>query len=282
MTATDQKAQSHDQPAWKRFVVDTREAADSMAAANLLADPGGTTKALVVVAITAALALTSINFFAFDPTWLVSSLRWIGLVDLADSLGRAFTSSVHAQFWQLVHWAAVQVGSYTVFPLLAARVLKLPVRDLGLRFQGQWRHGRIYLVLLAASLPFVALASLRSDFVAKYPFYHPLAGEGVWPFLGLWWVLYALQFVALEFFFRGFMIHGLKHRLGFAAVFAMVIPYNMIHFQKPLLEALAAILGGSVLGILSLRTRSIWWGAALHISIAGTMDVLSLTRQGWF
>jgi membrane protease YdiL (CAAX protease family) len=64
------------------------------------------------------------------------------------------------------------------------------------------------------------------------------------------------------------------------AVFVMIVPYNMIHFQKPGLEALAAILGGLVLGSLSLKTRSIWWGAMLHLAVAGTMDVLSLVQRG--
>ena len=31
---------------------------------------------------------------------------------------------------------------------------------------------------------------------------------------------------------------------------------------------------------LSLKTRSVWWGAALHISIAFTMDVCALTHAG--
>jgi membrane protease YdiL (CAAX protease family) len=54
----------------------------------------------------------------------------------------------------------------------------------------------------------------------------------------------------------------------------------MLHYQKPVLEALAAIAGGVVLGSLSLKMRSIWWGAMLHIGVAGTMDVLSLSQKG--
>ena len=83
-----------------------------------------------------------------------------------------------------------------------------------------------------------------------------------------WWSLYALQFVALEFFFRGFLVHGLAPRLGWVSIFVMVVPYNMLHFGKPMPEAFVAIAGGVVLGTLSLRTRSIWWGASLHIAIA--------------
>ena len=76
------------------------------------------------------------------------------------------------------------------------------------------------------------------------------------------------------------MVHGLKSLFGYMAVIIMVVPYTMIHFRKPLLEAIGAIFGGTILGTMSLKTRSVWWGAALHVSIAGLMDVLSLSHKG--
>ena len=91
------------------------------------------------------------------------------------------------------------------------------------------------------------IASYTGAFQAKYPFYDLTAGEGLWPNMAMWWVVYGLQFMALEFFFRGFMVHGLKHRLGYMAIFVMVVPYNMLHFNKPVLEAVAAIGGAIVL-----------------------------------
>ena len=133
---------------------------------------------------------------------------------------------------------------------------------------------------MASFLPFVVYASYSPAFQAKYPFYDLAPGEGLFPTMAVWWFLYAAQFVALEFFFRGFMVHGLKDRVGYASIFVMMVPYNMIHFGKPMTEALAAIGGGAVLGTLSLRTGSIWWGAALHIGIAGAMDVLAWATRG--
>ena len=45
---------------------------------------------------------------------------------------------------------------------------------------------------------------------SAYPFYKH-AGDSWADFLG-WESVYILQFFALEFFFRGFLLHGLKHR----------------------------------------------------------------------
>jgi membrane protease YdiL (CAAX protease family) len=52
----------------------------------------------------------------------------------------------------------------------------------------------------------------------------------------------------------------------------------MIHFGKPFLETLAAVLAGIVLGTLALRTRSIWSGFLIHVSVAISMDVAALLQ----
>jgi membrane protease YdiL (CAAX protease family) len=138
-------------------------------------------------------------------------------------------------------------------------------------------------VFVAVMVPLVFFFSATKHFQEAYPFYHSwrLEDDG-WGRLLLWEALYACQFIALEFFFRGFMVHGLKHRFGVYSVFVMTVPYCMIHFQKPLPECVASIIAGVALGLMSLKTRSVWLGAALHISVAWGMDVCSLFRKGAF
>jgi membrane protease YdiL (CAAX protease family) len=92
----------------------------------------------------------------------------------------------------------------------------------------------------------------------------------------MWEALYAAQFLALEFFFRGFLLQGLRRALGANAIFVMLVPYCMIHFGKPLPETLGAIGAGLILGTLAMRTRSIWGGVLIHVGVATTMDVLAL------
>ncbi|HHC07249.1 MAG TPA: CPBP family intramembrane metalloprotease [Actinobacteria bacterium] len=174
----------------------------------------------------------------------------------------------------LVWWATVAVVGYVGGPLLAARVLGDDPATYGLR--RRVRGIAPYLVLYVLSLPFIALAASDPSFLDRYPFYRLAPGEPWFPALWIWWGFYALQFVALEFFFRGFLVHGLQDRFGVGAVFVMVVPYALIHVHKPFPEALAAILGGTVLGLLSLEGRSIWPAAGLHVAVAATMDLLAL------
>ena len=189
--------------------------------------------------------------------------------------------STHRDWNQLAFWAIVVIASYVIPPVLVIRfVLREGASDYGLRVRGILPHVRTYAILYAVAAPLIVAASFTASFQDRYPFFHPAAGHSLWPYMYGWWLLYWLQFCALEFFFRGFLLHGLAPRLGWAAIFAMALPYNMLHYSKPMPEALAAIVGGIVLGTLSLKTRSVWWGAALHISIAFTMDVCALTHAG--
>jgi len=55
----------------------------------------------------------------------------------------------------------------------------------------------------------------------------------------------------------------------------------MIHFQKPFLEALASILAGTILGMIALRTRSIFYGILIHCSVAISMDMAALIRKDY-
>ncbi len=265
---------------WRRFVrtfvTDVRASANARAVVSKDTD-----RKMVIVFVVAAIALTCGNFLSdgTNPSWLESSLRAAGLPSLARRLHDAMLVSSHRDFNQLAYWAIVVIFFYVVPATLCIKlVFRERVRDYGLHFQGS--HARNYIPLYLIAAPLIIAFSFTAAFQEKYPFYHPPAAHSLWPYMYAWWALYWLQFVALEFFFRGFLVHGLAPRLGWAAIFAMVLPYNMLHYGKPMAEALAAIVGGVVLGTLSLKTRSIWWGAALHISIALTMDVCALWHLG--
>ena len=172
------------------------------------------------------------------------------------------------------------LGCFTFYFLLPAlvvrRVFGHRLRDYGLNFDGFFKHLWIYGLMFIPVAILVWIVANDPDFQRQYPFYkNP---RGIADFL-VWEFFYALQFFSLEFFFRGFMLHGAKDKLGRFAIFAMVVPYTMIHFRKPLYETIGAVIAGSALGVLSLRTRSIMGGFLIHVAVAISMDVAALLMR---
>jgi hypothetical protein len=178
-------------------------------------------------------------------------------------------------YWR-VYWGLSRYVAYllplAVWPLL----FKENPLDLGLRVRGFFEHAWIYLLCLVVVIPALALVAHLGDFGTFYPMYH-LASRS-WLDFAVWEALYIGQFFTLEVFFRGFWVRG-SRALGSNAIFFMVVPYVMIHFPKPYLEACGALVAGVVLGSLSMKTRSIWAGFLVHSTVAILMDLLALDHR---
>lgn len=233
----------------------------------------------VTAAITVAVMLTVLNFWVLRGKFgiLLTGAISPWLEGMADGETRALLLQIRP-LYRHVSWSLGCLLFYFVIPaVIVVGVFREPLSNFGISTRGFVRHLPFYLMLFLPVLGSVILASYTGAFQKTYPFYHnPLA---IWD-LVLWEFFYCLQFFALEFFFRGFMIHAMKYRMGSMAVLAMVVPYCMIHFQKPMAEALGAIVAGTVLGILSLRTNTIWGGVFIHSSVAIAMDLASLIQRG--
>lgn len=176
-------------------------------------------------------------------------------------------------------WTLWHVVGFVVIPFFVIRYgLKTSFLDMGWRWQDTSKHWLGYLLLLSPILVFIVIVSQGQDFIDHYPFYKQ-AGRSWFDFFA-WEFLYLLQFICLEFFFRGFFINSLRPAVGANAVWIMCVPYMMIHFPKLWMEAGGAILFGLFLGILALRSRSIWGGFCVHAGVAVSMDVASLIKQG--
>jgi len=234
----------------------------------------------VVLILLAIGTVIAIRYGGLSSTtaWLTTTLDGVALDGLSNRFDRALGQSEHASFNRRMYWGLFRWVVYAVPAVLVARyVLRTRLRDLGLKAgPGLRRHAPLYLGLYLLLLPFVVAASFNGEFQDTYPFYEPPPGVGYWPRFYIWQAVYAGQFLALEFFFRGVLVHGLARRFGAMAVFIALIPYVMIHLTKPLAEALGSIVAGTVLGFLSLRTGSVYLGAALHFAVALTIDILVL------
>lgn len=150
----------------------------------------------------------------------------------------------------------------------------LSPRAAGVTVRGTWRDAPLYGVLYLLAIPLLLWAACQPDFASLYPFYRPRGGSLREPDYLLFEASYFVQFFALEYFFRGFITLGLKPALGRASVLVMLAPYCMIHFHKPLPEALGAIGAGLLLGTLSWRNGTIIWGWFLHYAVGLSMNVL--------
>ncbi|HEY0193874.1 MAG TPA: CPBP family intramembrane glutamic endopeptidase [Kofleriaceae bacterium] len=183
-----------------------------------------------------------------------------------------------SRYWELrgyAWWSGWRVLGYVLVPMAVLACLPgQRIRDYYVSPRGTIRHLWIYGVLFAAVLPAVILASRMPAFRETYPFYR-LANRSYEDLL-MWELLYGAQFLSLEFFFRGFILQGLRPALGANALFVMLVPYCMIHYGKPFPETIGAIGAGLILGTLAMRTRSIWGGVLIHVGVATTMDVLAL------
>jgi len=221
----------------------------------------------VIVLLVSIVCLIGLNFFTNASTLPFA--------------GQGFRGK-HYLFYHYSYWALASSFFYLALPIFAIKVLfKERLREYGLKREQFFGYFKVYLLVFLIVFPLILMVSYTPAFQATYPFYYPLGGELI-PYYLIWEFFYVIQFFALEFFFRGFMVHGLKKDLGLLSVFVMVVPYCMIHFSKPLPECIGSIFAGVFLGLMSYKTRSIWMGALLHTAAALSMNWLSLWQRGYF
>ena len=231
----------------------------------------------VFALVYAAVGLTCISYLK-DPKYLAAILSNTQFANI----GIEAAEPTNNNLYRLVWWVFVSMTFYFVIPaLFVVFVQKRKLSEIGLSLSIENGFFKLLVICIAIMLPLVYLMSLTGSFSSKYPFLQVYNGD---PYLSstllIWELVYFLQFFGLEFFFRGFLVHSLKPSLGFYSIFAMMVPYCMIHFQKPMTETFAAIIAGIFLGWLSYKNGNIWLGLVLHCAVAFTMDILALYAKG--
>jgi membrane protease YdiL (CAAX protease family) len=151
-------------------------------------------------------------------------------------------------------------------------VLKEKVSDYGLGFGNVKRGLMLSLAFFLFCAPVIVFLLASSDFKRYYlPQLNNLSSTEAWVAQGI------KDFLCIfkgEFILRGFLLFGLRNVLGnFFAVLIQIIPYVLLHLGKPELECYGSIVFGFALGYLALYTRSIWYGAILHWSIACAFNI---------
>lgn len=234
---------------------------------------------VAIICISVVLSLLSIHYCGS----FTNAINTVNFIDTksGSSLNKFFYEGQYAQLYRLSYWILVLTLGYFLIPIIIIKtIFKESLKNYGLTLKNAFKDYKLFLIILLFMIPIVFAISFSTNFQSKYPFYHLNQNETLNFKFFFWEIEYFFQFFALEFFFRGFLLHGLKHRFGYYSVFIMTIPYCMIHFEKPMPEAIAAIIAGIILGTLSLKSKNIWLGVFIHCSIAITMDICALWQKG--
>ncbi len=263
---------------WRQLLVEPWDRIDARDKGQARVGRLSARAAAVWTVVVASLMLTTLRFVVMDHE--VQQLFARGCVGLAETLSPALGKALLPYEPLLVNlsWVAGCLTCYVAIPaLVVQRVFGLTLSEFYLAPREYLKHLPIYALLFAPVGLLVLLVARAPEFQQQYPFFTSHVGPGAQI---AWEIGYGLQFFALEFFFRGFLLRGLAAEMGATAVLAMAIPYCMIHFGKPLPECLGSIIAGIVLGTLAMDTRSIWGGVTIHVAVAWLMDGAALVQKG--
>ncbi len=152
----------------------------------------------------------------------------------------------------------------------------------GLRYKGL--NYRPFFLILILILPLIVVASFQSDFQQSYPqfkFWNQQEALGMSPLLSaiVFEIAYGADFVSVELLFRGALVVGMSRVLGKEAVLPMAAAYVIIHFGKPVGEAVSSFFGGLILGIHSFVKRNIFGGIIIHVGIAYFMEIAAILQH---
>lgn len=172
------------------------------------------------------------------------------------------------------------IGDFFTFFILGSLIIKLIIKeklsDYGLKV-GELKLGLFVSFWFVLSM-FVIIwfVSATPSFAEAYP--HLDSAKDSWRIFFIYEIGMIIYLIAWEFFWRGFMLFGLEEKFGFYSVLMQMIPFVILHNGKPFLETFGAIFGGIALGILALRTRSIYYCILTHVGVMFSIDLISIIR----
>lgn len=155
------------------------------------------------------------------------------------------------------------LGSLVYFAVLPVLVIFVLLRKNPLSFglrPGNWRSWCFHVVVtFLVGLPTLYIASRYSSLASYYT---------IEQFDLLRYSLETVVYLfAWEFLFRGFLLFGLKGKLGESSILVQMIPFVLLHLAKPEIEAISTILMGIYLGYVVYRGNSYWPAFIIHLFI---------------
>jgi uncharacterized protein len=212
-----------------------------------------------VVLLLAPFLLTTFKYYGSKAFYLS---RLAGTCPMFGDAGRAA---------ELYHFLSAFVLLGLVPALVTRLAFREPLRTCGV----QWGDVGYSTKALLVMLPLAVLAAYpgahSSEFMAEYPF-DKAAGRSAGEFIGHA-TAYLLYYVGWEFFFRGFLQHGLRDRVGpWNAILVQTLASCLVHIGKPASEVYGSILAGLVWGVVVFRARSLWAVLLTHWTLGVALD----------
>ena len=240
-----------------------QEAAAEPAAPEIRARVGLVEPVVIVLGI---LLLTLVYYRAHVSglPWQQGAFEWLGIEA--------------PQGQRLFNWFGINFLVLFCVPAVVIKVvLKRSLAEFGLQWGEARTWGKYFVGFMVIVLPAVFIASRLGDFESYYS-YHTWAVESAGAFAVFCggWLVY---FFAWEFFFRGFWLFGLSRSLGSLAIFVQMVPFVMMHYNKPELESYAAVIAGIGLGLMAYRGKSFVGCWLLHWVIAVLMYAVVLLER---
>uniref|UniRef100_A0A7V1EH72 CPBP family intramembrane metalloprotease n=1 Tax=candidate division WOR-3 bacterium TaxID=2052148 RepID=A0A7V1EH72_UNCW3 len=164
---------------------------------------------------------------------------------------------------------------YAISPFIPMFLFKNKPADYGLKF-GEYKIWLndltiIFSVMLIVLLIVFKFTNLKTIYPLSYT-----ARKGFNNFV-MYQIIQLFHMFSWEFFFRGFMLFGLAKKMdNKLAILIQMIPFALMHYRKPPLEAYGSIFAGIFLGIIAIRARSFLPSAILHFLVALSADIIGM------
>ncbi len=149
---------------------------------------------------------------------------------------------------------------YAFLPILVIIIIlrKNPL-DFGLKFGNPRIWGLYVAITCLVGLPILYFASWSAPLREYYRIeqFNPL----------IYFLETAVLLFAWEFYFRSFLLFGLKEKLAEKSIIVQMIPFVLLHIGKPEIEVLSTIVTGIYFGYIAYRGNSLWPAFIIHLFI---------------
>lgn len=225
--------------------------------------------------------MQAVKTLSFKEAFIFVSVALITFVSMYYSTPGFFRSVFDVddpKFYSTLYWFSADGFLMLVVPLiLIFLVLKGKPADYGFRI-GDYKFGLISsAVFILIMLPVIWIASGSESFARAYPQGGVNVRENISVLL-YYELFVGFYMLAWEFFWRGYMLFGLKEKFGYYAVLMQMVPFFILHRGKPEIEVFASIFAGLILGIQALRANSFIYCFITHWVIMIFVDTISVLR----